>query len=318
MTAAVASLALVAVALPHLLRLDRARPATAATLWAAALTLRALIFISGALYLILVFPGTAAFRAFSHWCEHAGLPLVGHVDVQGHAVGAVLVLVPVVAATSGLALAVWGMARAARSVVRMLEASALGAGPAGSVIVGGPDVAVAAAGLVRPRVVVTAGALAALDDDELAAGLAHEQGHIARHHHLLLIYAECCRALARFLPGTRRAVAEFRFQLERDADEWTLRRHHDPCALASAICKAATHGTPPVIAALGGGAVERRLDVLMAPPPARTGAWRRPLIDTAAVLMACVALSSTVAIPAEALASRSDHVPAHAEHHCDS
>jgi hypothetical protein len=318
-TAAVASLALVGAALPHLLHLDRVRPATAATMWAAALTLRALTSISVALYLILVFPDTAAFKLFTHWCQHAVLPLAGmHVDVHGHMVGAALVLAPFVAAIGALALAVWRTARMARSVRTMLEESALGAGPAGSVIIGGPDVAVAAAGFVHPRIVVTAGALIALEDDELAAGLAHEHGHIARRHHLALVYGECCRALAMFLPGTRRAVSEFRFQLERDADEWAVRRDHDPAALASAICKAATHTGAPIVAALGGSAVERRLDVLMASPRARAGLLRRRIVDTAAVLMACVTLSSTVALPAEALASRSGAVPAHTEHRCGS
>jgi Zn-dependent protease with chaperone function len=279
--AAVLSLVLAGVALPHLLHLDRVRPATAATMWAAGLTLRALASLSVALYLILVFPEPAAFKLFTHWCQHAGLPLIGlHADVHGHMVGAALLLAPFVAAIGTLALSFWRTARTARSVRTMLERSALGAGPGGSVIVGGPDVAVAAAGLVHPRVVVTAGALAALEDDELAAGLAHEHGHIARRHHLALVYGECCRALAMFLPGTRRAVSELRFQLERDADEWALRRHHDPCALASAICKAATHSPGPIVAALGGGAVERRLDVLMAPPRPRGGLLRRRVLDT--------------------------------------
>jgi Zn-dependent protease with chaperone function len=319
MTAAVVTLAVVGIALPHILRLGRARPMTAAAFWTAALTLRVLTTISVAIYILFVFADTAAYRVLTHWCEHAVLPVVGlHLDIQGHALGAVAVLMPVVAIAFALTRAVLRMLRVARSVGRMLKAQGLGAGPQQSIIVGDPDVVVAAAGLVHPTVVVTAGALAALDDDELAAGLAHEKGHIVRRHNLLLAYAECCRAIAAVLPGTRLAVSELRFQLERDADEWALRRDHDPCALASAICKSATMraGAHPALVALGGGALERRLDRLMDETPVTSGSWRRRLADSAAVLMVCMTLSSTVALPTEALAGGGTHLSPHSDHHC--
>jgi beta-lactamase regulating signal transducer with metallopeptidase domain len=318
-TATVAILAVAGIVLPHIVRLGRARPLTAATFWTAALTLRALITVSVALYVLVVFPDTAAFKVLTHWCEHSVLPLVGlHVDLEGHTLGAVGMLVPVVTVAFALMRAAVRMMRVARSVDRMLESAALGRGPDGSVIVGGPEVVVAAAGIRRPTVVVTAGALATLDDDELAAGMAHEKGHIARRHHLWLAYAEACRAVATVLPGTRRAASELRFQLERDADEWALRRAHDPYALASAICKAATMRaeTHPAVVSLGGGGVERRLDRLMDEAPVTSSSLRRRLVDSAAVLMACIALSSMVAIPAEALAGGGSHVSPHLDHHC--
>jgi len=61
-------------------------------------------------------------------------------------------------------------------------------------------VLVAAAGLRKPRVVVSAGALLNLDDEELAASLDHEHGHIVRRHRYVLVAAELCRALARLFP----------------------------------------------------------------------------------------------------------------------
>jgi Zn-dependent protease with chaperone function len=318
-TATVAIVAVAGIVLPHILRLGRARPLTAATFWAAALTLRALTTVSVALYVLVVFPDTAAFKVLTHWCEHSVLPLVGlHLNLQGHTLGTVAVLVPVVGVGFALTRAAVRMMRVARSVDRMLRSAALGTGPDASVIVGGPDVVVAAAGLRRPTIVVTAGALATLDDDELAAGMAHEKGHIARRHHLLLAYAEACRAVAAVLPGTRRAVSELRFQLERDADEWALRRAHDRCALASAICKAATAraGTHPAVVSLGGSGLERRLDLLMDDAPVTPGSLRRRLADSAAVLMACITLSATVAIPGEAIAGGGSHVSPHSDHHC--
>lgn len=312
-------MAVLGVALPHLLRLDGARPATAAILWTAALTLRALTAVSAALVLVLAFPETGFFRVLTHWCVHSALPAVGvHIDVQGHAIGDAAVLTPPAVIALSLAAALLGMLRGARLVAATLHRESLGAGPQNSVIVGGPDVLVAAAGLVHPRIVVSAGALTVLDDEELAAGLAHERGHIVRRHHVGLAYAECCRAVARLVPGTRRAVRELRFHLERDADEWALRRHHDPCALASAICKAATttDSADPITVTLGGGAIERRLNGLLGPEPATIGRLRRRIVDSAAVLMVCVTLTALVAVPTEALAGDRGNVAEHSEHHC--
>ena len=318
MIAAIASLGLIAVALPHVLRLDDARPAAAAILWTAALTLRALTAVSLASFLVLAFPETTVFRFLTDWCKHTALPFLGvHVDVHGHVLGTAAVSAPAALIAISLVAALVGTMRAARAVAATLRCSSLGAGPQGSVIVGDPDVVVAAAGLIHPTIVVSAGALTVLDDEELAAGLAHEHGHIARRHHLLLSYAECCRAVARMLPGTRRAVAEFRFHLERDADEWALHRDHDRYALASAICKAATARTAaePALVTLGGGAIERRLDELLGNAPRRTPLGRR-IVDSAAVLIVGITLMVLVAIPAEALAGGVSRVAEHSAHQC--
>lgn len=319
MIAALALLATLVVALPHLLRLDNARPATAAILWTAALTLRAATAISLALFLVVVFPETTAFKALIHWCKHTVLPVLhSDVEVHGHAIGTAAVVAPVVLIALSLGAALVSTIRAARAVADALRGWSLGPGPQGSVIVGGPEVVVAAAGLLHPQIVVSAGALAMLDDEELAAGLAHENGHIARRHHLLFTYAERCRAVAQMLPGTRRAVSELRFHLERDADEWALRRDHDPCALASAICKAATTrtATAPAMATVAGGAIERRVDELMAEGPPPTGSVTRRIVDSAAVIMVCITLMSLVAIPAQALAGGVGHVAEHSAHKC--
>ena len=318
MTFTLAALALLGVAVPHLLPLDKVQPATAAILWATALTLRAITAVSTALLVLLVLPATTVFKDLTHWCAHSVLPVIGlHLDVQGHVIGAVALLAPAALIAVSLATAVVGTLRAARAIAASVRSRSLGAGPQDSVIVGGPEVVVAAAGIVSPTIVVTAGALAVLDDEELAAGLAHEKGHIAHRHNLLLAYAECCRAVARLLPGTRRAVSELRFQLERDADDWAISHDHDPCALASAICKAATTGASPgpVMLTLGGTALERRLDELLG-RPTPVGSFRRRIVDSVAVVMVCVTLTALVAVPAEALAGGREHVVEHSEHLC--
>ena len=122
----------------------------------------------------------------------------------------------------------------------------------------------AVAGLTRPKLVVSAGALARLDDAELSAAIAHERAHIRRCHRFVLLFAELCRVLGRPLPGTAHAVRELRFQIERDADRSAVRERADRLALASAICKAATVGAPRAgMASLGGDGTAARVRELL-------------------------------------------------------
>ena len=256
----VALLLAAAIALPHALRLERASPPIAIVIWASALSLRALVGALAAVWLVLYFPATEVFAVLTRWCLHDVLP--GHVN--GHDVGHVATLVPSLAIVGSLAAMLAGTWRLGRRL-RRVAADALGFGPAGSRIIGGRDVLLAAVGLRRPQVLVSAGALVALDDAELAAGLAHERGHIARRHRYVLVYAELCRALGRVRPGTRRAGAELAFHLERDADRWALAHGVERRALASALYKATgpqLHGRGLVVA-LGGHALEERVGELL-------------------------------------------------------
>ncbi len=240
MTIAIAAAVALGITLPHLWSMERVAPPVAVSAWVAALGLRA---VTGVLALILVvfyLPATQLFGLLTHWCWHAVIPfLATHVGFSGHSLGDAAALLPAIALAASALSVAWAVLRAARGVRQLLRKRALGGGPRGSVIVGGPDVVIAAAGLRRPTVIISAGALTQLDDAELAASLDHEIGHIARGHRLLLLFGEACRALGRFLPGTRTAVAELAFHLERDADAYVVARQHDPLALASAICKAA-------------------------------------------------------------------------------
>jgi hypothetical protein len=285
--AALAAAAFAGIVLPHLLRLERADPAAACLLWGAALGLRALAVVgtvAGAL--VLLHPGHLL-RAVAEW------PCAPHHQVAGHAA----------AALGGLALTislVWALARVVHATlaVRRLVRSPLGEGPGGSVIVGGDDVLLAAAGMTRPTLVVSAGALARLDDAELAAAMAHERAHIRRRHRYVLLYAEVCRVLGRPLPGTARAVRELRFHIERDADRSAVRGRADRLALASAICKAATGGaTGAGIAALGGDGTAARVRELLqdsAPPVAARGL--RALATATVALAVGAALSMPAAV----------------------
>jgi Zn-dependent protease with chaperone function len=285
------------IVLPHLLRLERAAPIVGAVLWGCSLTLRALAVLFAALYMVFFLPATETFGALTHWCLHVVVPLVAaHLGFSGHHLGDAAIVFPGALVAVSLMSAVFGVARATRAVRGLLAGGAVGLGPTHIVVIGEPGVLVAAAGLARPKLVVSAGALAQLDDEELAAGLDHERGHIVRRHRYVLVAAELLRALGRVVPRSRRAYAELAFHLERDADRWALGRRHDRLALASAICKAATMRTPrsPAFVALGGSGVTARLDELMgaaAPVRRRRGILLNAIAGAVAALTIAVALA---------------------------
>lgn len=308
---------------PHLIGLRHARPTVAATIWMTALTLRALIVLFVAVYLVLYLPSTELFVALTHWCWHTVLPLLTtHLGLEGHSVAGTAAILPAVVLAASVISVSLGVVRAARVVRHMLLHGSLGPGPSDSLIIAGAEVMVAAAGIAHPRVVVSAGALTKLDDEELAAGLDHERGHIERRHRYLFVFAEICRGLARFVPGTRRVKQELTFHLERDADRWALARRHDPFALASAICKAATDRASSgfAIASLAGGSgVSDRLNELIDERPPLGGRLRQALTRGIATLLIAVALALVAVLPATAAAgvSRMGTDPSSLIRHCE-
>jgi hypothetical protein len=291
--AALALVAGAAILLPHALRLRRVHPVSACAVWASALGLRALVALGLVATLVVLLHPARVFGELVEWS--CGSPVPG-----SHHVLHLALVAPAVLLVVSLVTAAWRVARAAGDV-RGLVREAIGAGPAGSVIVGGDEVVLAAAGLSRPTVLVSAGALARLDDAELAAALSHERGHVVRRHRWVLLYAETCRALARFLPGTTRAMRELAFHLERDADRWALRRHPDPLALASAICKSGVAPATATALTGSGGAVERVQELLepahLTAPAARALA---ALAGGLAALVLCLAIVLPLEVAAEA------------------
>jgi hypothetical protein len=236
--------------------------------------------------------------------------------VEGHGVGAYSLLLPGIALAASLVWMCVTSARDTRAARLLIAQHALGPGPRNSLIVGGSDVLFAVAGLIRPRIVVSAGALTSLDDDELAAGLDHEAGHIVHRHRFVMLLAVGLRALGRVVPGTGRAVREIAFHLERDADRWALHRRNDRIALASVICKAAGTGRPPALAGLGGSDVPERLGQVL---DASTGTSRRArtaldALATAAVV--CTLLVGAVVPAAAVSGAGADSHGGHHQHHC--
>lgn len=290
-----------ALALPHLLDQSRLAPVAGVGLWLAVLSLRAIVALAAAAIAILFLPATQLFQLLTHWCLHTVIPFFAtHLGFDGHSLGDAAVLVPsLVLAVSALS-AGFGVWRGARAVRRWLRRSSLGPGPRESVIVGGPDIVVAAAGLRDPQVVVSAGALMHLDDQELAAALEHEWGHIARHHRFVSLLGQLLYGISRLLPGSARALELLRFQLERDADEFAVRRTGDPLALASAISRAAVDwgGAPgPALARLGGTGVPERLRLLLGEVPGGPSSIGTALARGLALLAAVLAFALAFSAP---------------------
>jgi Zn-dependent protease with chaperone function len=290
MIAAMLLIAAALLVLPHLARPAWRSAATSLVIWTVALGVRAASCLLLAACLVVAVPSTAPFAAMTDWCVEVAVPvLAAHVGVLGHQVGDVLSLTPFLALNVSALWVLLRIARGARTVRRLLARTAVGTGPGGTIILGGREVMLGAAGMLHPRVVVSAGALATLDDEELAAAIAHERAHIRRGHRFVAAFAELCGAIARPLPGTRRMVSEVHRQIERDADARAVGQAHDRAALASAICKSAlSRAATPALALLAGAGVSERVEELLRGPltdgPAGDRALRVGAIAGAVVL----------------------------------
>jgi Zn-dependent protease with chaperone function len=207
-------------------------------------------------------------------------------------------LIPAVALALSLIVAVFSHWRAAHRVQAWLRGNAVGSGPGESVIVVEPEVMLAAAGVRKARVIVSAGALLALDEGELNAGIEHERGHIKRRHSYVSAVARVLYAVARGLPGTSRVQEQLTFYLERDADEYAIKRTGDPLALAAAICKS-KQSLPALssvaFATLAGAGAPRRLRLLLD----RNASHPSALISAVGVLLTVSALALTLVLLAD-------------------
>jgi Zn-dependent protease with chaperone function len=293
--------AAVALAAPHLVPLRHARPLPAIAVWLSALALRALLAIAIATAAMAALTTLEPLRAALDWCWHEVLPdLPAALGFAEHPVTHAAVTVPLLALVTSLLCWFVRWALAWLELRRQLSA-ALGPGPLGSTVVHDDRVLLAVTGCGRARVIVSDRALGELDEEELRAGLIHEHAHILRRHRPILLAGAALAALARPLPGTAAALRELRLQVERDADQYTVRTTRDPLALASAICKAAVVPERGAIASLGGqGRVRSRLIELLEGPPAagralRVGSW------TLVVGLVCVSVALLASAPAWAL-----------------
>jgi bla regulator protein blaR1 len=173
----------------------------------------------------------------------------------------------------------------------------------GAVVVEHPQPAAYCVAGRYPTVIVTTGAVAALDSGQLDAVLAHERAHLAGRHHALKAAARIGRQVLPFLPLLRDAEAQVARLAELHADD-TAARIADPKELATALVVLATHtqDTPAPGLAAAATDVVQRVHRLLRPTEPLSRQRRHLLRATAAILaLAPVLVASTPAVAALAL-----------------
>jgi Zn-dependent protease with chaperone function len=137
----------------------------------------------------------------------------------------------------------------------------------------------------HPTVVLTTGALQALDPDQLDAVLAHERAHLAGHHHRLLAMARIGRQVLPFMPLMRDADAQVARLVELRADD-AATRAHDPGRLAAALVVLATATATSPAPALGAAVTDtvQRIHRLLDPAEPLSRVRRQLLRATATAL----------------------------------
>jgi len=105
---------------------------------------------------------------------------------------------------------------------------------------------------LRPRIVVSAGALDQLRHTEFGAVVAHERGHAHGRHGIVMLPFASMDTLLRRLPYARHARREVALLLEMAADDFALRTHR-PRHLAAALIELASSGPAPTCSFAAGG-----------------------------------------------------------------
>ena len=292
------------VCVPHALPLHSVAPRTASTVWLLALWLRALLMIATAIFFFIYLPQTHLFEEVARWCLHNVLPILsGHLRFSGHPLAHFAVILPALMLAASVLWVLAGLVRAWVALRLHLARRALGTGPEGATVLDDDAIVVAVTRVGRARILVSRAALGAMDEDELAASLAHEQGHLRRRHRPALLLGVLLAALARPLPGTRAAHRGLVFNLERDADEYAVERTRDPLALASALGKTAVMPLAGTTGLGGKGGVALRMSYLIDGGKCRsTSRIERAARATAAVL-AVLVVGLTATLPAWGVAA---------------
>ncbi len=262
----------IAVALPHRLRPEAPPPVLGIVLWTGALVLRAITTTLLMACGLALAASSEYAQDVVHLVWHSNLPAIaGNTGADEHTVIDALVLLPALALGVVVAHGVLRSARLARKLRSVVDRTQLSHGPAGSVVVAERLPLVAAIGLFRARVVVSASTLSLLDSEELAVAIAHERAHIAHGHRFVLFLAGVCATVSRWQPGTSGATRELCHELERDADRVAVNDGGERLALATAICKVAMGRRPATASAAqflhGSSIVARVRELTVEPEP---------------------------------------------------
>ncbi|MDQ3700312.1 MAG: M56 family metallopeptidase [Chloroflexota bacterium] len=139
----------------------------------------------------------------------------------------------------------------------------------------------------RPQVVVTTGAVTALDRAQMEAVLAHERAHLQGRHDMVLLVAAALQSAFPFVPLFRIAREQLAVLVEMHADDQAL-RSSDRRELATALVALAEGAAPVGTFGAGGASALARVRRLSR-PPAPLGLPR--------TLMTLAAAASVVVVP---------------------
>lgn len=136
------------------------------------------------------------------------------------------------------------------------------------------------------EVVVSAGAVALLSQDELAAVLAHESAHARERHDLVLLPFTALRAALPWSRTVADAQAQVELLVEMAADD-RARRHASARRLATALLRFGTAGAMPAPHGMLGlqSHVMARVDRLIRPAPELSPGWRYALLALSVMLV---------------------------------
>jgi beta-lactamase regulating signal transducer with metallopeptidase domain len=155
------------------------------------------------------------------------------------------------------------------------------------------------AGLFRPRVYVTTGVLAALDDDALAAVLSHERHHVRRRDPLRFAASRVLTRALFFLPGHAELARRRETLAEIDADQTAIEAGPGN---RSALARAMLSFTDSPAATNSVGIDPARVDHLLGEPPS----WRFPtVVFLVAVFLLALIAAIAVLVGQEAAGSAS-------------
>lgn len=148
------------------------------------------------------------------------------------------------------------------------------------------------AGLLRPRIYVSTGAIAALADDELQAVLAHERHHARCRDPLRLLVARTASDALFFLPGMRQLADRYAALAELAADRAAVGANAGERRPLAAALLAFDAATSPAVVAIA----PERVDSLLGDTPA----WQLPLALIASALVVLTAITVVAVRLAEA------------------
>lgn len=197
---------------------------------------------------------------------------------------AIVILLLAILALFATAIAIRGAVReivASRRLRRQLERRCqreLG----GALVIGDERPGAFCAGLLRPRVYLTTGALSLLDHEALAAVLAHERHHARRRDPLRLAVGRVCARSLFYVPGLSDLVRRQQTLAELSADESAI---NSGPGTRSALARAMLTFTDAADPSYPAGFDRDRVDHLLGEP----ASWRFPVL-------LCIASAAMIAL----------------------